>query len=140
MIKKITKSLVGLAMCSLIVLPMFAFSLTAQAAAAATTTGWGPAGSGGTEADVTGAIGLGTADPRTMAAKIINVAMGFLGIIAVVIILIGGFKWMTAGGGEEKVEEATKMIKYGVIGLIIILASFAIAKMVINVLLTATTP
>ena len=135
MIKKFTKSLVGLAMCLLIVLPMLAFSLTAQAA----TTGWGGADSGGTEADVTNAIGLGTADPRAMAAKIINVAMGFLGIIAVVIILIGGFKWMTAGGGEDKVEEATKMIKAGAIGLIIVLASFAIAKMIISTLLTATT-
>ncbi|MEK7557776.1 MAG: hypothetical protein AAB530_01035 [Patescibacteria group bacterium] len=135
MIKKFIKSLVGLAMCLLIVLPMLAFSLTAQAA----TTGWGDTGSGGTEADVTSAIGLGTADPRAMAAKIINVAMGFLGIIAVVIILIGGFKWMTAGGGEDKVEEATKMIKAGAIGLIIVLASFAIAKMIISTLLTATT-
>ena len=139
MIKKFTKSLVGLAMCLLIVLPMLAFSLTAQAATTAATTGWGATGSGGAEADVTSVIGLGTADPRTMAAKIINVAMGFLGIIAVVIILIGGFKWMTAGGGEDKVEEATKMIKAGVIGLIIVLASFAIAKMIISTLLTATT-
>ena len=140
MIKKFTKSLVGLAMSLLIVLPLFAFTSITQVAALEADDLWGKTSTNNITADsLGGTMGLGKADPRTMAAKIINVAMGFLGIIAVVIILIGGFKWMTAGGGEDKVEEATKMIKAGVIGLIIILASFAIAKMVINVLLTATT-
>ncbi|MBU0880078.1 pilin, partial [Patescibacteria group bacterium] len=123
MIKKFTKSLVGLAMSLLIVLPLFAFTSITQAVPLTEQNLWGGTDTAITPDTLSGTMGLGTADPRTMAAKIINVAMGFLGIIAVVIILIGGFKWMTAGGGEEKVEEATKMIKYGVIGLIIILAS-----------------
>ncbi len=36
-------------------------------------------------------IGLQASDPRAVAARIINVALGFLGIIAVVIVLYGGF-------------------------------------------------
>ena len=139
MIKKFTKSLVGLAMCLLIVLPMIVFTSITQAVPLTESNLWGGTDAAITAGTLGATMGLGTRDPRQMAASIINVTMGFLGIIAVVIILIGGFKWMTAGGGEDKVEEATKMIKAGVIGLIIILASFAIAKMVINVLLTATT-
>jgi uncharacterized membrane protein len=54
------------------------------------------------------------------------------GIIAVVIILAGGFKWMTAGGNEDKVGEARKMIISGVIGLAIIMSAFAIAQFVID--------
>jgi len=85
-----------------------------------------------------GITGLGNEDPRTIAGNIIKLALGFLGVLAVVIILIGGFKWMTAGGNEEQVEEAKKILIAGVIGLFIILASWGIATFVINSLLTST--
>jgi Zn-dependent protease with chaperone function len=85
------------------------------------------------------ATGLGSTDVRTTIAMIIKVAMGLLGIVAVVIILIGGFKWMTAGGNEEQVGEAKKWIFSGVIGLAIILSAYALASFIINQLVTATT-
>lgn len=71
-------------------------------------------------------------DPHTLARNIINYLLGFLGIIAVIIILIAGFKWMTAGGTEEKVTEAQTMLIQGVIGLAIILAAWGIAGWVIT--------
>lgn len=71
-------------------------------------------------------------------ADIIDVALGLLGIVAVVIILAGGFKWMTAGGNEDKVMEARKLIFAGVIGLAIILSAFAIARFVLGSLARAT--
>ena len=82
--------------------------------------------------------GLGTRDVRETIAAIINVALSLLGIVAVVIILIGGFTWMTAGGNEEKTEKARKMIFAGIIGLAIILSAYAIARFVIDSLLSAT--
>ena len=87
---------------------------------------------------IRGEISLGTQDIRVTIARIINVAMGLLGIIAVVIILLGGFKWMTAGGNDDKVKEAKKLIVSGVIGLVIILTAFAIANFVLTSLLEAT--
>ena len=83
--------------------------------------------------------GLGTADVRTTIAKIIRVAMSLLGIVAVVIVLIGGFKWMTAGGNDDQVGEAKKWIFSGVIGLVIILSAYALASFVITQLVGATT-
>ena len=83
-------------------------------------------------------IGLGTRDVRAMVSTIINVLLGFLGIIAVVIILLGGFKWMTAGGNDEKTGEARKLIGAGVVGLIIILAAYAIASFVIDQIAAST--
>lgn len=83
-------------------------------------------------------ISLGGGDLRTTVARIINVALSLLGIVAVVIILIGGFKWMTAGGADEKVGEARKLIFSGIIGLAIIMSAWAIAKFVINNLATST--
>jgi len=85
------------------------------------------------------AAGLGTKDVRDTVAQIIRVSLGLLGIVAVVIILLGGFKWMIAGGNDEKVKEARKLIISGIIGLAIILAAYAIAEFVISSLQTATT-
>ncbi len=83
-------------------------------------------------------LGLGDNDPREIAANIVRILLGFLGLIAVVIILLGGFKWMTAGGNEEKVGEARKLIIQGIVGLIIILAAFGISTFVINSIFQAT--
>lgn len=77
-------------------------------------------------------LGLGNADPREAAVDLVKVAMTFLGLIAVVVILIGGFKWLTAGGSEDKIGEAKKMIIAGIIGLVIILSAWAITSFIIN--------
>ncbi len=84
------------------------------------------------------ATGLGTKDIRETIASIINVAMGLLGIVAVVIILLGGFKWMTAAGNEEKVGKAKQLLVAGIIGLIIILTAYAIATFVVMSIVNAT--
>ncbi|MFH1430817.1 MAG: hypothetical protein ABIG71_04885 [Candidatus Uhrbacteria bacterium] len=84
------------------------------------------------------ATGLSTKDVREVVARIINTAMGLLGIVAVVIILAGGFMWMTAGGDETKTGKAKKFIFSGVIGLAIVLTSFALARFVIESLISAT--
>ncbi|MFH0854482.1 MAG: pilin [bacterium] len=83
-------------------------------------------------------IGMGNKDPREIIASIIKIVLGFLGIIAVVIILVGGFKWMTAGGNEDQVGEAKKWIYSGVVGLLIVLASYALANFVLTQLMDVT--
>ncbi len=82
--------------------------------------------------------GLGTKDLREGIMNVVNVLLGFLGIIAIIIILWGGFRWLTSAGNEEKVGEAKKIITAGIIGLIIIFISYALAAFVINQLITAT--
>lgn len=82
--------------------------------------------------------GLGQADIKTTIGQLIRVLLGFLGVIAVVIILLGGFKWMTAGGNDEKVTEAKNLIIAGIIGLAIILSAYAIASFVISSIITST--
>lgn len=102
------------------------------------------AGGGGVE-DIYGvdeiarSTALGKQSLQTTVSSIINVALSLLGIIAVVIILIGGFRWMTAGGNDDKVAEARKWIFSGIIGLAIVLSAWAIATFVIDKLAEATT-
>lgn len=71
-------------------------------------------------------------------AGIINIGLGLLGIVAVVIILIGGFRWMTAAGREDQIDGAKKTIYAGIIGLAIIMSSWALATFVITSLSGAT--
>ena len=83
-------------------------------------------------------IELGDKSLDTAIIDLINLALSFLGMIAVIVILIGGFKWMTAGGNDEKVGEARKWIFSGIIGLAIVLSAWAISKFVIQQLAQAT--
>ncbi|MCF7794771.1 pilin [Patescibacteria group bacterium] len=87
---------------------------------------------------VNNSIELSQEDPRTVVGRIINIAILFLGVIAVGIIIIAGFKWMMAGGDEEKINSAKKLLKNGVIGLVIVLSSWGIATFILNRLLGAT--
>ncbi len=71
-------------------------------------------------------------EPKAAAVNIVNLVLGFLGLVAIVIILIGGFKWMTAGGSEEKVSEAKKLLIAGLIGLAIIMLAWGISTWVVG--------
>ena len=82
--------------------------------------------------------GLGTKDLREGVMAIVRILLGFLGIIAILIMLYGGFVWLTAAGNEEKVGTAKKIITAGIMGLVIIFVSYAIAEFVITQLLEAT--
>ena len=85
-----------------------------------------------------GVLQLGSRDLRETVASIINVALSLLGTIAVVVVLIGGFFWMTAGGNDDQITKAKGWIFSGIIGLAIILSAFAISKFVLEKLVEAT--
>ncbi len=71
-------------------------------------------------------------DIRVTIVKIIRIAIGFLGIIAVGLIMYAGWIWMTSEGNEEKIEQAKKILTNAIIGLIIIISSFAIVSFILN--------
>jgi len=83
--------------------------------------------------------GLGTQELETTVQDIIKIILSFLGLIAVIVILIGGFMWMTAGGNSEQVAKGRSWIINGVIGLVIILSAYAIASFVIDQAADVTT-
>lgn len=76
-------------------------------------------------------LGLGSATLSGLITGILGVVFSFLGIIAVLIILWGGFIWMTAAGEPDKVDKAKKLIYAGIIGLVVIFAAYAIASFVL---------
>lgn len=82
-------------------------------------------------------LGMSTKDVRIVAAQLINVATGLLGIVTVFVILFGGFSWMISFGEEEKVQKAKATITSGIIGLILILTSYSIANYIFTAILSA---
>ncbi len=77
-------------------------------------------------------IGLGNADLKTTVLNIVRLLLGLMTLIAVVLVIYGGFVWLTAAGNEERVEKAKKIISAAVIGLIVILLAWAIVIFVAN--------
>jgi hypothetical protein len=59
-------------------------------------------------------------------SAIYNYAVGIVGIIAVVVMMLGGVLWMTAGGSAGRVTEARAWITAAITGLVLILASYTI--------------
>lgn len=76
------------------------------------------------------AANLGKVEIGQIAARGIQVVLGFLAIIFLGLTLISGFKWMTAGGNEDQIKQAQATLKAAIIGLIIVLAAYTITYFV----------
>lgn len=83
--------------------------------------------------------GLGDRDIRLSIALAIGYVLSVLGMIFVVLMLYAGFLWMTAGGEEAKIEKARKLIFNAIVGLVIILSSFAITVFIFRAFVRSTT-
>ena len=96
-----------------------------------------------TAQNLAGEVGnnAGITSQRTLpqiVGSIINIALGFLGIVFLVLLLYAGFMWMTAGGDEKKVDKARTMITQAIIGLVIIVAAFSISSFVLSSLINVS--
>lgn len=71
--------------------------------------------------------------------RVIKLALGFVGVVIVVIMIYAGFLWMTAGGNEDQVKKAKAWMINAVIGLVIVLTAYAISTFAVNTIIDATT-
>lgn len=82
---------------------------------------------------------LGTrVDLISLIARIINITLGFLGVIAIGLIIYAGWLWLTSRGDAEKIAKAKKIMAGAAIGLAIILSAFAIASFIIRQIQNST--
>ncbi len=70
--------------------------------------------------------GLGTADLKDTVVNIIQWVLGILALVAVALVIYGGFTWMTAAGNEERIEKGKKIISAAIVGLIVVILAWAI--------------
>lgn len=63
---------------------------------------------------------------------IITTIISFVGVIFLILIVAGGLMWMTAGGSEERITKAKKLIINATVGVIIVFLSYAIVYFVMS--------
>lgn len=92
-------------------------------------------------------LGAGFADAEedkglsTIIAGGIQIMLSILAILFIILMIVSGFKWMTAGGNEEQVTKAKKNIVNAIVGLFIVLAAYGITWFIFTYLpLTAGSP
>ncbi|MCD4705795.1 hypothetical protein K8R61_01815 [bacterium] len=64
--------------------------------------------------------------------EIIGIFLSFLGIIFFILMVYGGFMWMTAAGNQDKVGTAKKIIANAILGLIIVFSAYIITYIITN--------
>jgi len=74
------------------------------------------------------------ADLGLLFKNIVSYALGFAGIVLFILLLVGGFKFITSGGDPKAVESAKKTLTSAIAGLFIILVSYLIMILISNIL------
>ena len=80
-----------------------------------------------------------SAVPTDIKKAIMNVTnwiLGFIAIVATLVIIYGGVQYLTAGGNEDNVANAKKTISFGIIGIVICGLAYAMVIVVSTVILT----
>ena len=67
-------------------------------------------------------------------SQVITTALTFVGVVFLGLAIYAGYNWMTAQGEEEKVTKAKDTLTAAIIGLVIVIAAYAISWYVIDVL------
>ncbi len=71
-----------------------------------------------------------TVDERI--SSLVATFLSLLGVIFMVLMIYGGYNWMTAAGDEAKIDKAKDTIRAAIIGLIIVIAAYGISVFVIS--------
>lgn len=74
-----------------------------------------------------------TSDFRTVVVSVINYLLGFLGLLCVAFFIYAGFLMITDQGEGKSQEKAKKIITFAAVGIVLILASYAIVNVIVGV-------
>lgn len=64
--------------------------------------------------------------------KVVNLFSLIIGVIAIIMIIYGGFRYITSGGASERVGNAKNTLIYAIVGLIIVALAQIIVHFVLN--------
>jgi len=69
-------------------------------------------------------------DVRTVVVNVINIFLGFLGVIFTILIIWAGARWMMSRGNQDEVGTAKAQIITAIIGFLVIMAAYVITNYV----------
>ncbi len=73
-----------------------------------------------------------TSSAREFVVNVTNFVLSFLGLAAVIVVIYGGFLYVTAGGEQERADKGKKSVMYAVMGIVIVLISYALVNTIIQ--------
>jgi len=76
-------------------------------------------------------------DIRIVIGNVVQMLLGFVGVVFLLLIIYGGMRWMTSGGNEDNIKKAKKIITNATVGLVIVVISYAAASFIFNSLIGA---
>lgn len=114
--KCILGALIGLALG--VVAPMFFREI-------GTLLGW--TGLGGASAVIPAGPSL-----LTMAMNVVNFLLSIIGVIAIIMLVVGAFMYLTAAGDESRIDTGKSIVKYSLIGITVALSALVLVRMVVN--------
>lgn len=65
-----------------------------------------------------------------IALNVLHFLLGIIGVLALIMLVIGGIMYLTSAGDEERVESGKKIFKYSLIGIVVVMASMVIVKQI----------
>jgi hypothetical protein len=68
----------------------------------------------------------------TIATNVLNFFLSIIGILAIIMMVVGGTMYLTAAGDEDRIDEGKKIVKYSIIGIAIALAALVIVTQVVD--------
>lgn len=71
-------------------------------------------------------------EANTIIGAIIKIVLGLMGAIFLVLAIYGGYTWMMARGNEEMVEKAKNTLTNAIIGIVIVMAAYAISYFILS--------
>ena len=77
------------------------------------------------EGDVPTIYGL-----EAMVAKILNIIISLAGVVLLLMLIMGGFGYITSGGDKEKAAKAKNTLTYAILGLVVILGAWLIIRLI----------
>ena len=87
---------------------------------------------------ISGATG-GESSIRELVKTMLNFFLSFLGFVATVMVIYGGILYVTSAGNDESVGKAKKILLYAVVGIILILLSFALVNTILGAAVDTST-
>lgn len=76
-------------------------------------------------------------DIRVIAFVVVSIFLRLLAVIFIILIIYGGYIYLTSQGIEEKVQKGKAIVRTGIIGAAIIIASLSIATFVLRAFVCA---
>lgn len=72
----------------------------------------------------------GAATLSQIAANVLNFLLSIVGVLAIIMLVVGGIMYLTAAGDEDRIDSGKKIVKYSIIGIVVALAALVIVSQI----------